>query len=85
MTTGTVLSVTHDGVDVTAKVRVTEADGLVDYTATLDYATWNALASNALKLAALVDAWNVVRDAALAVESGVTKVATWNDDAVSLT
>lgn len=85
MTTGTVLSVTHDTVTVTGIVRVAEADGLHDYRATLDYATWNALANDAAKLAALVDAWNLVRDAAVAVEAGVTKVPTWNDDAVTLT
>lgn len=85
MTTGTVLSVTHDGETVTGIVRVDEADGLVDYQATVDYATWNALPNNAAKLAALVDAWNVKRDAAVAVEAGITKVPTWNNDAVTLT
>lgn len=85
MTTGTVLSVQHDGETVTAKVRVEEADGLRDYQATVDYATWNALASNALKLAALVDAWNLVRDAAVAEEAAITKVSTWNNDEVTLT
>lgn len=86
MTTGTVLSVTHDTVTVTAQVRVTEADASVhDYTATLDFPTWDALASNALKLAAIVDAINVVRDTVVAEMATITKVSTWNGDEVTLT
>lgn len=86
MTTGTVLSVVHDDDFVTAKVRVTEADASVhDYTATVDYPAFVALSTDADRLAMLVTAWNVVRDALVAVEAGVTKISTWNDDPVTLT
>lgn len=86
MTTGTVLFVTHDGTTVTGKVRVEETTiGIHDYTAELDYATWNALPDNDAKLEALVDEWNIVRDAYLAEVGTVTKISTWNDDSVTLT
>lgn len=85
MTTGTVLSVVHDGVTVTGVVRVDEVDGLRDYTAQVDYATWNALSTDADKIAALVTAWNAVRDPEVIETAAITKVSTWNDDAVTLT
>lgn len=80
MATATIVKVWHDGVNARIAVAVSEGGnkGRMEYNATVPLADLNALANNAAKKQALIDAVKAARDATLPVETDLSAIASGN-------